>query len=175
MAPTKQHVIRRMLAKTTFDNPTGCWLFNGSKSWQGYGWIGLISRKVEKVHRVSAMFFLGYDLQDKSIQVNHIRECPNRHCWNPEHLYLGNQYQNNHDTIALGHDYHTELFEVGQLKKMNSKGRLYSKGANKMNLQSEKEDENVDMDELSKSDEELDESDIDEESDEEPDSEIDDI
>lgn len=106
MSRNPKSVLIRLWKKTSIDPITGCWLFSGSKSWQGYGWIGIfregLKHKTEKVHRVSASLYLGYDLLDKTIQVNHIRECPNRNCWNPEHLYLGNQWQNVCDAVDLG-------------------------------------------------------------------------
>ena len=33
----------------------------------------------------------------------HKKSCPNRHCWNPEHLYAGTYEDNVNDKIELGH------------------------------------------------------------------------
>jgi hypothetical protein len=78
-----------------------CWRYNGATSPGGYGWIFYDGRP-HFVHRVSAMLYLELDLNDKLKQVNHKRECPNKDCFNPNHLYIGNQVQNMSDAMEIG-------------------------------------------------------------------------
>lgn len=95
----KKHVIHRMVNKTIFTD--NCWLWAGSLR-KGHGLIR-VNRfsKPEGVHRLSAHFFIGYDFTS-DLQINHKRICSNRNCWNPEHLYIGNQQENVIDMIAVG-------------------------------------------------------------------------
>jgi hypothetical protein len=50
--------------------------------------------RTQRVHRISAMIFLGYKLFDDK-QINH--KCEEKACWNPEHLYIGTGADNAHD------------------------------------------------------------------------------
>lgn len=88
--------IEQIKRYTTYDNPTGCWLYSESLT-SGYGTFAGI-----KVHRASAHIHLGLDLDDATVQVNHKTNCPNRNCWNPEHLYVGTQQQNALDQQVTG-------------------------------------------------------------------------
>jgi hypothetical protein len=100
----KKHVMHRLLNKSTVSEG-GCWLWLGSQDGRGYGQIRVdIHSKPEKVHRISAHFLLNYDFSVLS-QINHKRECPNKHCWNPDHLYVGTQMDNVQDALSLGHMY----------------------------------------------------------------------
>lgn len=95
----KKHVVHRMANKTMFQEG-GCWLWMGSQDGRGYGQVRIIvGYKPEKVHRVAAFFFLGYTGEG---QINHKRECFNKHCWNPDHLYIGSQQENVWDQMATG-------------------------------------------------------------------------
>jgi len=69
-------------------------LYTGALS-DGYGVVSHSS--TYKVHRISAHVYLGFNLNDETIQVNHKLICPNKNCWNPEHLYVGTQNENNAD------------------------------------------------------------------------------
>lgn len=92
----------RIREKTTIDPTTGCWLFRGYLSSYGYGricvdWVNYY------VHTISAVIYLDYNLLDKEHQINHKDNvCPNRNCWNPEHLYVGTQAENVQDTVVKG-------------------------------------------------------------------------
>lgn len=97
----KKHIVHRMVNKTIF-HKNGCWLWQGSLN-KGHGQIRLAPGLIpEKVHRISAYFFLGYTLYNFWEQVNHKRECPNKNCWNPDHLYVGTQSENVADMVHLG-------------------------------------------------------------------------
>ncbi len=91
----------RMRRKTIIDPKTGCWLFTKSLKDDGYAqiWDG---EKLQQVHRIAAVIYLGYDLLDKEHQINHKDICPYRNCWWYEHLYIGTQQENVHDAITKG-------------------------------------------------------------------------
>jgi hypothetical protein len=79
-----------------------CWIYSRYISpINGYAYMGLNGRP-EPVHRLSAKLFLGYDLNDKKHQINHKRECPNRACFNPKHLYIGTKSENLIDSVVVG-------------------------------------------------------------------------
>lgn len=92
-----QEIIDKLNSKTIKDEKTGCWLWIGAKYNNfGHGQIQFNYQHVS-VHRLSAHLYLGLDLSDKNIQVNHKQNCPNPNCWNSEHIYLGSQSDNMKD------------------------------------------------------------------------------
>jgi hypothetical protein len=84
--------------KTSINSETGCWEWLGAHT-NGYGQI-IIDQVVHKVHRLSAMMFLGYDPEFTYLQVLH--RCNNKRCWNYEHLYIGTDYDNAQDRVKAG-------------------------------------------------------------------------
>lgn len=96
-------VVEKMWDNTTIFN--GCWLYNGNKAGSNNSYGILMSNGVrEFTHRISAHLFLGLNLNNLKTQANHKLECPHRNCWNPDHLYVGNQKENIADFIgSKGH------------------------------------------------------------------------
>ncbi len=88
-------LVKKLESGRVIDESTGCWLWTGNKYPNGYGQLGYQSG-VYSVHRLAAHIWLKMSL-DSGEQVNHKPTCPNKHCFNPEHLYLGNQSQNLND------------------------------------------------------------------------------
>ncbi len=71
-----------------------CWEWMRTKS-NGYGAI-TISGKQESVSRVSAAIYHNLDLKsDKQA----LHKCDNKACFNPEHIYIGDDYDNHIDRI----------------------------------------------------------------------------
>lgn len=95
-----QRKVRRLKLRTTIDPNTNCWLYDGYLNHHGYGECSF-NNKTVKIHRLSAHLFLKLDLNDKSNQALHKKECPNRNCWNPEHLYIGTQANNMTDWLSI--------------------------------------------------------------------------
>lgn len=83
------------------DPITGCKLFTGSISDTGYGSLA-INGKPHNIHRVAAFVYLGLDLEDKTQFALHKENCPNKHCFNHEHLYIGTATDNQQDRIRQG-------------------------------------------------------------------------
>jgi hypothetical protein len=94
---TNEELYFKLLSRTELTED-GCYLFSATNK-RGHGQISY-KLKTYGVHRLSAMIFLGLDLGDKTQQANH--KCKNRNCWNPEHLYVGNQSENMFDAIEAG-------------------------------------------------------------------------
>jgi len=88
----------KLLKLRRIEEPTGCWLFIGHIESNGYGRTSYKSKNYS-VHQLSAYLYLGYIL-GSSLQVNHKRECPNKHFFNYEHLYVGNQKANMEDRVS---------------------------------------------------------------------------
>lgn len=93
--------ILERLNKNTIKNENGCWLWIGYKKNNGYGEISYKGKHIS-IHRLSAHLFLGLNLSNYKSNSNHKEICPNRNCWNPEHLYVGTASDNNHDTGKFG-------------------------------------------------------------------------
>ena len=79
-----------------------CWEWTASVTDHGYGRMSY-GNHVYRVHRLAAHLWLGLDLADQSIKVCH--DCDNPPCFNPDHLYLGTQKDNNRDMVQRGRAY----------------------------------------------------------------------
>lgn len=73
-------------------NSNGCWIWNRLRWENGYGRVG-----DERAHRVSYEFAFG-DPEDALV----CHGCDVVYCVNPNHLWLGTQYDNMHDMINKG-------------------------------------------------------------------------
>lgn len=78
------------------------WRWNGSKV-DGYGRLTFRGYSY-KIHRLIAYLCLGLKLNDDTILICHKISCPYRDCWNPLHIYLGNEQTNMQDASRLGTD-----------------------------------------------------------------------
>lgn len=71
---------KRLLKKRLEVEETGCWLWQGSKTSNGYGQIQVAGR-VMTVHRAAYEYWVG-SVEEETIH----HTCANRLCFNPEHL-----------------------------------------------------------------------------------------
>ena len=85
------------IKERTIEDGTGCWLFQGINN-KGYGSIKF-NGKMVSIHRISAAYYLGLDLTNRTKQANHKIACSYKNCWNPNHLYIGTQSENKADRI----------------------------------------------------------------------------
>lgn len=92
-------VKERFWSNVNIRNPNECWEWIAGKNSGGYGTVK-INRKSYTAHRVSYELSHGHGSIPKDILVLH--RCDNRQCVNPDHLFLGTQYDNVHDMIKKG-------------------------------------------------------------------------
>lgn len=98
----KEEILKRL--ETFKKVKDGHWLFTGSTNRRaGYGRL-MIDGKQYLVHILSAWIYKDFDLKSEDL-ILHIRECKFKHCWNPEHVYVGNYSDNIADSIANGAHY----------------------------------------------------------------------
>lgn len=74
-----------------------CWMWLAYKSAQGYGQFRL-SKAIQKAHRVS--FEINIGPIPEGLFVCH--SCDNPPCVNPDHLFLGTNWDNTHDKVLKG-------------------------------------------------------------------------
>ncbi len=91
----------QILEMNTVKEPNGCWLWQGGKNSQGYGYVQIDYIQFA-VHRLSAYIHHGLTLIIKEELALHKTECPNKNCWNPDHLYVGTHQENTRDMDSLG-------------------------------------------------------------------------
>lgn len=121
---TKEQIKERLDKKTIIDSVTNCWLFIGAKSGDGHSQIEIYGRNYY-VHRLSAFIFLDFDLTHLiEFQINHKLECPNKNCWNPDHIYIGTQSENILDTFKKGRQ--PSRGNTGHIRKYCPQGHPYS-------------------------------------------------
>jgi hypothetical protein len=90
------NVLERIAART-FRDESGCHLWTGARHPDGHGKI-TIDRKTEWVHRVMYRMAVSADLRGLSV----LHKCGIANCVNPEHLYLGDAFQNAADMVEHG-------------------------------------------------------------------------
>lgn len=80
------------------DGPGGCWLYNGTISFEGYGYVNIgagVKRKQWQAHRFAWTLLKGPLAPGACV----LHTCDVRNCVNPEHLYLGDRKDNARDKI----------------------------------------------------------------------------
>lgn len=77
--------------------PSGCWLWVGSKTADGYGTI-TVAGKVLRVHRVAYAEYVGLIPEGQLVR----HTCDTPACFNPKHLCLGTDEDNVQDAIVRG-------------------------------------------------------------------------
>lgn len=87
----------RFSNKWVLDAGTGCWLWAGAGTDNGYGVMWGEYRK-EYAHRVSYLLYNGPIPDDMQV----LHRCDTPLCVNPEHLFLGTVSDNMKDCSAKG-------------------------------------------------------------------------
>lgn len=90
--------LERFMAKVSPEPTSGCWLWAGGYTVQGYGTFSFRGAGAA-AHRVAWELFRGH--RPKGSMVRHVR-CGNRACVNPDHLELGDASENAGDTVRDG-------------------------------------------------------------------------
>lgn len=80
----------------------GCWTTNSNMPYKdGYIRVSFNNKKY-LIHRISAAYYHNLDLEDENKLSLHKDECPDRSCWNPEHIYVGSHSDNTRDFLRIG-------------------------------------------------------------------------
>lgn len=89
----------RLLAKRNVTS-TGCWEWTGERTAAGYGlvYVSRTPRKRAYVHRVAVEVFRNQTVE--GVVVCH--HCDNPPCFNPDHLFVGDQAANMRDALGKG-------------------------------------------------------------------------
>lgn len=91
-----------------------CLLWQGPITFYGYGDISYDTQRL-KTHRVALEIKLGRPLRP-GMWSCHARECPNKHCIEPDHLYEGTPQSNRADDMATGKVHRGEQIVQSVLK-----------------------------------------------------------
>lgn len=79
--------------------PSGCWEWNLTCFQKtGYGQI-TYKKNVYSTHRLAMHAFCDFDLKSKKLILH---RCDNKICINPNHLYVGDRFDNAQDSIERG-------------------------------------------------------------------------
>lgn len=96
----KEEILERLLKRRIIKD--GHWLYNGSLNSCKYGTMN-VEGKTKDVHRLSAWIYLNLNIDDSTQHALHKRICTIRHCFNPDHLYIGIHQDNIQDAIDMNH------------------------------------------------------------------------
>ena len=97
---SEQELFDWVRAQCSVDGTTGCWLWTGYQSENGYGRIRLTNRRVVRLHR--------WMYEHTNGPIGELLACHRdicngrRNCVNPEHIYAGTQGDNTSDAVRNG-------------------------------------------------------------------------
>ena len=95
------------LVKNTLVTQDKHWIWLGENHISGYGITNYKNNRHARVHRLSCYLFHNLDLNVRKQLACHKTTCNRKNCWNPEHLYVGNQANNMKDTVRCKTHYQT--------------------------------------------------------------------
>ena len=86
----------------------GCWLYHGTISFEGYGYVNIgsgIRRKQWQAHRFAWSLLKGPIPENGCV----LHTCDVRNCVNPDHLYIGDRKDNARDKYRRQRDTSSDL------------------------------------------------------------------
>jgi hypothetical protein len=89
----------KLMSRVVVDSATGCWLWTGGKTKDGYGLMAVPgTRKLVYVHR------LAFELFNRELASGEcaLHKCDVRNCVRPDHLFGGTRTDNAADKVAKG-------------------------------------------------------------------------
>lgn len=95
-----EHFKRHFEARFQRNAETGCLEWTGSRQEKGYGQVRYQTRKWQ-THRLAYMLAHGEIPEGQYV----LHRCDNPPCCNPDHLFLGDQFDNMRDMIRKGRLY----------------------------------------------------------------------
>lgn len=124
-ARTEEELIAFLLSKSTYDEASGCLIWNGCIGGAGYGVVNY-KGKPWGLHR------LAYHLEHPNEKLDTIMHtCDRRACWNLEHLVNGTLAQNRYDAVSKGRHAIGSTVGTSKLKEAEAKYIKYSKEGNR--------------------------------------------
>jgi hypothetical protein len=108
-------------------SPIGCWLYRGTLSFEGYGYVNIgsgLKRKQWQAHRFAWSLVKGPIPKGSFV----LHTCDVRHCVNPEHLYLGDHKDNTRDKLVRRRDTGATLSyeKVQEVRRLLAEGKLFN-------------------------------------------------
>lgn len=94
----KRESVEDRIKANSVVSTSGCWVWTGARTKNGYGTFALTRGHSTTAHRASYETFIGPAL--KGLDVCH--KCDKPYCVNPEHLFLGTRSENMRDCVAKG-------------------------------------------------------------------------
>lgn len=135
------HTKKRLLLKRSIDNE--CWIWTGNKNNKGYGFISWgqgIEKKKQVVSRIAYTIWKGEI--PEGLMVCH--SCDNRSCFNPDHLWIGTQFDNMQDCVKKGRGVDNSGSKSGmsklnenqvlEIRRLRSEGQTLKKIAEKFDV-----------------------------------------
>lgn len=117
-------VVKRILdCNVNISSETGCWLYTGNiDPVIGYGRVQINGKRYH-THRLSAYLYLNLDLENNKEFACH--KCENRDCFNPEHLYVGDNKSNQDDVAGNFCKYGHEFTEENTMYRHRKNGHMF--------------------------------------------------
>lgn len=130
-----ESMYKRMIEHRTIDKSNGCWLWDKHLSEAGYGIIlqrGTGTKENRRLKRIRChVISLTIHRGDKTegAEACHNTSCPNKNCFNPDHLRWGTRSDNIRDTLLTGNTNLSVLSveNVREIRDMLSRGIMGSK------------------------------------------------
>jgi hypothetical protein len=94
----KNDSLRLRLFKNYLVDDAGCWIWQGSTSHRGYGYLRNCYEHIS-AHKAAFLLHGGVLTSEKPFVLH---SCHNRKCINPQHLRAGNAKENSSDMVAAG-------------------------------------------------------------------------
>ena len=126
---------REKLQRYVVDGKTGCWNWIGSKNQLGYGIVVLagLSKNIA-AHRLSLALYKGFD---PNSDLNVLHRCDNPSCINPDHLFVGDAFDNMADMMEKGrrgyptgvahHGAVLSALDIAEMKLLRLRGLTFSR------------------------------------------------